>query len=46
METIGTITVNVEVERKLCANRVDMHIEIRGESFVSGHSRHDRDLLP
>lgn len=36
MAEIDTVTVKVQVERKVFASRVDMHVEIAGESLFSG----------
>lgn len=50
MEKPDTIAVNVELERKVHASGADMHVEIRGDSFVSGQTalkkaREVRDLV-
>jgi hypothetical protein len=50
MDKPDTISVNVKVERKVYASRVDMCVEIRGESLVSGSAalqkaREVRDLV-
>ena len=36
MENLDAFGVNIEVERKIYANSLDMFVEIRGESFFSG----------
>ena len=50
MDKVDTITVNVDVERKVFASRADMYVEIRGDSLVSGNAalrnaREVRDLV-
>jgi len=50
MDESDMIVVNVEVERKVYATRVDMYVDIKGESFVSGSAalkkaREVRDLV-
>lgn len=50
MDTPNTIAVNVRTERKVHASGADMHIEIKGDSVVSGRTalkkaREVRDLV-
>ena len=50
MVTPNTITVNVRVEKKILADSVDMHVEIKGVSSISGRSaltkaREIRDMV-
>jgi len=50
MKKPDTIAVNVELERKVHASGVDMHVEIRGDSLISGQTalkkaREVRDLV-
>jgi len=50
MNKRDTITVNVELERRIYACRADMYVEISGDSFVSGNAaltkaREVRDLV-